>query len=69
MIYYFLLFVVVRAVLTPRLCSRKQEDLVYNVRKRLEDALMADMLAQVEETSDTKSVKEETNGSGEMETV
>ncbi|XP_027006627.1 methyl-CpG-binding domain protein 3a isoform X2 [Tachysurus fulvidraco] len=49
---------------------RKQEDLVYNVRKRLEDALMADMLAQVEETaSDTKSVKEETNGSGETETV
>ncbi|XP_058274651.1 methyl-CpG-binding domain protein 3a isoform X4 [Hemibagrus wyckioides] len=49
---------------------RKQEDLVYNVRKRLEDALMADMLAQVEETtSDTKSVKEETNGSSEMETV
>ncbi|XP_026781053.1 methyl-CpG-binding domain protein 3a isoform X1 [Pangasianodon hypophthalmus] len=49
---------------------RKQEDLVYNVRKRLEDALMADMLAQVEETTgDTKPVKEETNGSGEMETV
>ncbi|XP_047018545.1 methyl-CpG-binding domain protein 3a isoform X3 [Ictalurus punctatus] len=49
---------------------RKQEDLVYNVRKRLEDALMADMLAQVEETtSDTKSVKEETNGSDEMETL
>lgn len=43
---------------------------MYNVRKRLEDALMADMLAQVEETAnDTKSVKEETNGSGEMETV
>lgn len=30
---------------------------------------MADMLAQVEETSDTKPVTEETNGSGEMETV
>lgn len=43
---------------------------MYNVRKRLEDALMADMLAQVEETTnDTKSVNEETNGSGEMETV
>ncbi|XP_076880580.1 methyl-CpG-binding domain protein 3b isoform X3 [Brachyhypopomus gauderio] len=28
---------------------RKQEELVYNVRKRLEEALMADMLAHVEE--------------------
>lgn len=43
---------------------------MYNVRKRLEDALMADMLAQVEETAnDKKPVKEETNGSGETETL
>uniref|UniRef100_A0A672JWR9 Methyl-CpG-binding domain protein 3-like n=1 Tax=Sinocyclocheilus grahami TaxID=75366 RepID=A0A672JWR9_SINGR len=39
---------------------RKQEDLVYNVRKRLEEALMADMLAHIEEaTSEAKSLKEE----------
>lgn len=30
---------------------RKQEELVSNVRKRLEDALMADMLAQIEESA------------------
>ncbi len=30
---------------------RKQEELVYSVRKRLEEALMADMLAHVEETT------------------
>uniref|UniRef100_A0A671LW20 Methyl-CpG-binding domain protein 3-like n=2 Tax=Sinocyclocheilus anshuiensis TaxID=1608454 RepID=A0A671LW20_9TELE len=39
---------------------RKQEDLVYNVRKRLEEALMADMLAHIEEaTIEAKSLKEE----------
>ncbi|XP_062843563.1 methyl-CpG-binding domain protein 3a isoform X2 [Trichomycterus rosablanca] len=49
---------------------RKQEDLVYSVRKRLEDALMADMLAQVEDLPiDAKSPKDETNSSEEMETV
>lgn len=30
---------------------RKQEELVHSVRKRLEDALMADMLAHVEEAA------------------
>ncbi|XP_077082575.1 methyl-CpG-binding domain protein 3b isoform X1 [Siphateles boraxobius] len=41
---------------------RKQEELVYSVRKRLEDALMADMLAQVEETSsEGDSLKQEGN--------
>ncbi|XP_067218515.1 methyl-CpG-binding domain protein 3a isoform X2 [Chanodichthys erythropterus] len=48
---------------------RKQEDLVYNVRKRLEEALMADMLAHIEEAAiDAKSLKEESNDE-EMETV
>ncbi|KAK1790862.1 hypothetical protein P4O66_014709 [Electrophorus voltai] len=49
---------------------RKQEELVYSVRKRLEEALMADMLAHIEEAaSDTEPLKEETNGSEEMEAV
>ncbi|KAI2668007.1 Methyl-CpG-binding domain protein 3 [Labeo rohita] len=40
----------------------KQEDLVYNVRKRLEEALMADMLAHIEEAAtEAKSLKEESN--------
>ena len=30
---------------------RKQEDLVQNVRRRLEEALMADMLAHIEDTA------------------
>ncbi|XP_029929589.1 methyl-CpG-binding domain protein 3a [Myripristis murdjan] len=30
---------------------RKQEDLVHNVRRRLEEALMADMLAHIEDTA------------------
>ncbi|XP_071382783.1 methyl-CpG-binding domain protein 3-like [Centroberyx affinis] len=30
---------------------RKQEDLVHNVRRRLEEALMADMLAHIEDTT------------------
>lgn len=34
--------------MTPRV-HRKQEELVQQVRKRLEEALMADMLAHVEE--------------------
>ncbi|KAG9278690.1 methyl-CpG-binding domain protein 3 isoform X2 [Astyanax mexicanus] len=49
---------------------RKQEDLVYSVRKRLEEALMADMLAHVEEASlDAESLKEEAASNDEMETV
>ncbi|XP_017552601.1 methyl-CpG-binding domain protein 3a isoform X2 [Pygocentrus nattereri] len=49
---------------------RKQEDLVYSVRKRLEEALMADMLAHVEEAAlDAASVKEEASGNEETETV
>lgn len=30
---------------------RKQEDLVQNVRRRLEEALMADMLAHIKDTA------------------
>lgn len=40
--------------------SRKQEELVQQVRKRLEEALMADMLAHVEEIArdgETPAVK------------
>ncbi|KTF96040.1 hypothetical protein cypCar_00027418 [Cyprinus carpio] len=41
---------------------RKQEDLVYSVRKRLEEALMADMLAHIEEAAtEARSLKEESN--------
>ncbi|MBN3323056.1 MBD3 protein, partial [Atractosteus spatula] len=41
---------------------RKQEELVYSVRKKLEEALMADMLAHVEEASgDGELLKEEAN--------
>ncbi|XP_073714031.1 methyl-CpG-binding domain protein 3a isoform X3 [Misgurnus anguillicaudatus] len=41
---------------------RKQEDLVFSVRKRLEEALMADMLAHIEEASiDATSLHEESN--------
>ncbi|XP_027882899.1 methyl-CpG-binding domain protein 3b isoform X4 [Xiphophorus couchianus] len=49
---------------------RKQEELVYSVRKRLEEALMADMLAHVEEaSSEGEPPKDEGNGSEDMETV
>uniref|UniRef100_A0A8C9QYS5 Methyl-CpG binding domain protein 3 n=2 Tax=Scleropages formosus TaxID=113540 RepID=A0A8C9QYS5_SCLFO len=49
---------------------RKQEELVYSVRKKLEEALMADMLAHVEESSnDADTLKEEGNGNEDMETV
>ncbi|KAM9848475.1 methyl-CpG-binding domain protein 3b isoform 4-T4 [Aulostomus maculatus] len=49
---------------------RKQEELVYSVRKRLEEALMADMLAHVEEAANEgEAVKEEGNGSEDMESV
>lgn len=49
---------------------RKQEELVYSVRKRLEEALMADMLAHVEEAaSEGETLKEEGNGSEDMESV
>ncbi|PWA20791.1 hypothetical protein CCH79_00007289, partial [Gambusia affinis] len=49
---------------------RKQEELVYSVRKRLEEALMADMLAHVEEAaSEGEPPKDEGNGSEDMETV
>ncbi|XP_066508518.1 methyl-CpG-binding domain protein 3-like isoform X2 [Hoplias malabaricus] len=45
---------------------RKQEALVYSVRKRLEEALMADMLAHVEEaTVDAVSLKEESSSKEE----
>lgn len=43
---------------------------MYSVRKRLEDALMADMLAQVEDTGDDdKTPKDEIDSSDEMDTV
>ncbi|KAJ3599430.1 hypothetical protein NHX12_033393 [Muraenolepis orangiensis] len=49
---------------------KKQEKLVYSVRKRLEEALMADMLAHVEEaTSDGESPKEEGSAGEETEAV
>uniref|UniRef100_A0A8C3A2V9 Methyl-CpG binding domain protein 3a n=1 Tax=Cyclopterus lumpus TaxID=8103 RepID=A0A8C3A2V9_CYCLU len=50
---------------------RKQEELVYSVRKRLEDALMADMLAHVEEAaaSEGEALKDEGNSSEDMESV
>lgn len=49
---------------------RKQEELVYSVRKRLEEALMADMLAHVEEAANEgEALKEEGNGSEDMESV
>ncbi len=51
------------------LVHRKQEDLVYSVRKRLEEALMADMLAHIEDaTVEAQSLKEESNDE-EMESV
>lgn len=43
---------------------------MFSVRKRLEEALMADMLAHVEEASnDGDALKEEGNGDDDMETV
>ncbi|XP_054911760.1 methyl-CpG-binding domain protein 3b isoform X3 [Poeciliopsis prolifica] len=49
---------------------RKQEELVYSVRKRLEEALMADMLAHVEEAaSEAEPPKDEGNSSEDMETL
>ncbi|XP_075400663.1 methyl-CpG-binding domain protein 3 isoform X3 [Tenrec ecaudatus] len=42
-------FMVTDEDIRPVLCPRKQEELVQQVRKRLEEALMADMLAHVEE--------------------
>ncbi|KAM9796527.1 methyl-CpG-binding domain protein 3b isoform 3-T3 [Syngnathus typhle] len=52
---------------------RKQEELVYSVRKRLEEALMADMLAHVEEAAaaagEGDAVKDEGNVSEDMESV
>ncbi|XP_076001234.1 methyl-CpG-binding domain protein 3a [Genypterus blacodes] len=36
---------------------RKQEDLVHNVRRRLEEALMADMLAHIEDSSAEEAAK------------
>ncbi|XP_028832665.1 methyl-CpG-binding domain protein 3a isoform X2 [Denticeps clupeoides] len=50
---------------------RKQEDLVYSVRKRLEEALIADMLAHIEEAAiDVTSLKDEDNDDDDdMETV
>lgn len=58
------------AVTAPWVVCRKQEELVYSVRKRLEEALMADMLAHVEEAANEgEALKEEGNGSEEMESV
>lgn len=49
---------------------RKQEELVFSVRKRLEEALMADMLAHVEEAAnDGEPLKEEGAGSEDMESL
>ncbi|XP_073792387.1 methyl-CpG-binding domain protein 3b isoform X1 [Danio rerio] len=49
---------------------RKQEELVYSVRKRLEEALMADMLAHVEETaSEGEALKQEGNCTDEKQEV
>lgn len=43
---------------------------MYNVRKKLEEALMADMLAHVEEAScDGDAVKEEGDETEDMEDV
>lgn len=43
---------------------------MYSVRKRLEDALMADMLAHVEETSgDGDALKEEGNCNDDKQEV
>lgn len=43
---------------------------MYSVRKRLEEALMADMLAHVEEASNEgEALKEEGDGSEDMESV
>ena len=43
---------------------------MYSVRKRLEEALMADMLAHVEEaTSEGEALKEEGNASEDGENV
>lgn len=49
---------------------RKQEELVYSVRKRLEEALMADMLAHVEEAANEgEALKDEGHSSEAMESV
>lgn len=49
---------------------RKQEELVYSVRKRLEEALMADMLAHVEEAaSEGDALKEDGNGEDDADAV
>uniref|UniRef100_A0AAV2IY83 Uncharacterized protein n=1 Tax=Knipowitschia caucasica TaxID=637954 RepID=A0AAV2IY83_KNICA len=49
---------------------RKQEELVYSVRKRLEEALMADMLPHVEEAANRgETQKEEGNTSEGSENV
>ena len=42
---------------------------MYSVRKRLEEALMADMLAHVEEASSDGDCKEEGNDNEDMEAV
>lgn len=49
---------------------RKQEEMVYNVRKRLEEALMADMLALAEEASSgEEALKDEGNCHEDKEDV
>ncbi|TRY62313.1 hypothetical protein DNTS_025856, partial [Danionella cerebrum] len=49
---------------------RKQEELVYSVRKRLEEALMADMLAHAEETSNEgDALKQEANCTDDKQEV
>lgn len=52
-------YLCVSSISCPIQSFRKQEDLVQNVRRRLEEALMADMLAHMEDASaDTAASKE-----------
>ncbi|KAM9789796.1 methyl-CpG-binding domain protein 3a [Neosynchiropus ocellatus] len=46
---------------------RKQEDLVKNMRRRLEEALMADMLAQIEDTAAANKLEEKEEQKDNME--
>ena len=49
-------------LLSPYVSIRKQEDLVQNVRRRLEEALTADMLAHIEDATE----EEEEEGEDEV---
>lgn len=46
-------------LLSPYVSIRKQEDLVQNVRRRLEEALTADMLAHIEDATEEEEEEEE----------